>query len=71
MCVPSFRRGCPASPLAEGRELKFDEYQTQIDATQSPLAEGRELKYKRKAEPLTALLSPLAEGRELKYGSAG
>ena len=33
-----------ASPLAEGRELKFRRYGDEYERAQSPLAEGRELK---------------------------
>ena len=33
-----------SSPLAEGRELKYNDLQTPADNSASPLAEGRELK---------------------------
>ena len=32
------------SPLAEGRELKYNDLQNPADNSASPLAEGRELK---------------------------
>ena len=56
------------SPLAEGRELKYESDANNIVAIMSPLAEGRELKFHFN-EPIPPLrASPLAEGRELKYG---
>ena len=55
-----------ASPLAEGRELKYG-YPSQLWCRGlSPLAEGRELKCPAHVR-LKFVASPLAEGRELKY----
>ena len=55
------------SPLAEGRELKYDARQHLACRNQSPLAEGRELKFRQNAVILVRRRSPLAEGRELKF----
>ena len=55
-----------ASPLAEGRELKYIYALRRRNFQPSPLAEGRELKYLNAFRPVVDFLSPLAEGRELK-----
>ena len=57
----------PASPLAEGRELKYTYTLLYAECPESPLAEGRELKWKATKDKKTTRPSPLAEGRELKY----
>ena len=56
-----------ASPLAEGRELKYRAEQDERRVVRSPLAEGRELKFQPAFRQPRRGLSPLAEGRELKY----
>ena len=56
-----------ASPLAEGRELKFITMKKFVSVLLSPLAEGRELKFQCFREKNLLPASPLAEGRELKY----
>ena len=55
------------SPLAEGRELKWQDTIGGSIGRPSPLAEGRELKYFTTSYYRRVLLSPLAEGRELKF----
>ena len=55
------------SPLAEGRELKYESVLEHVSFTLSPLAEGRELKYEESMYAGLPGTSPLAEGRELKY----
>ena len=59
------------SPLAEGRELKYERAADFISPRMSPLAEGRELKLCGVTlTGSTGLKSPLAEGRELKSPDA-
>ena len=55
------------SPLAEGRELKYLDFDAECLRLQSPLAEGRELKWRRQRQKEQRQKSPLAEGRELKF----
>ena len=58
-----------ASPLAEGRELKYIIHTTSPCDRTSPLAEGRELKSFAQNVGQNYIASPLAKGRELKYKS--
>ena len=55
------------SPLAQGRELKYDLLEQLQPRLASPLAQGRELKYIPVRRYVQLPRSPLAQGRELKY----
>ena len=70
MRIATNRQSTAASPLAEGRELKYLFGRHGALPHGSPLAEGRELKCARFLFVNSGYLSPLAEGRELKFLSS-